>query len=76
MKRYIIITLALALGALALHAQDITGTYPPRYPDELWRPAPDSGSHYRPHNDYSGLNSLLMRLANQYNHINQNTVTS
>ena len=64
MKRYIIITLALALGALALHAQDTTGIYPSKYPEGLWRPAPGSGSHYRPHNDYSGLNSLLKRLAN------------
>ena len=66
MKRYIIITLALALGALALHAQDTIRDYPSKYPDGLWRPAPGRGSHYRPHNDYSGLNSLLMRLANPF----------
>ena len=66
MKRYIIITLALALGALALHAQDTIRDYPTKYPDGLWRLTPDSVSHYRPHNDYSGLNSLLMRLANPF----------
>ena len=66
MKRYIIITLALALGALALHAQDTIRDYPTKYPDGLWRPAPGSGSRYRPHNDYSGLNSLIMRLANPF----------
>ena len=66
MKRYIIITLALALCALALNAQDTTGTCPAKHPEGLWRPAPGSGSHYRPHNDYSGLNSLLMRLANPF----------
>lgn len=63
MKRYIIITLALALCALALNAQDTTGTCPAKHPEGLWRPAPGSGSHYRPHNDYSGLNSLRARLA-------------
>ena len=66
MKRYIIITLALALGALALHAQDTIRDYPTKYPEGLWRLTPDSVSHYRPHNDYSGLNSLLMRLANPF----------
>ena len=66
MKRYIIITLALALGAVALYAQDTIREYPSKYPDELWQPAPGSGGHYHPHNDYSGLNSLLMRLANPF----------
>ena len=65
MKRYII-TLALALGAVSLYAQDTIRDYPSKYPEGLWRPAPGSGSHYRPHNDYSGLNSLLMRLANPF----------
>lgn len=66
MKRYIIITLALALGVISLHAQDTIRDYPTKYPDGLWRLTPDSVSHYRPHNDYSGLNSLLMRLANPF----------
>ena len=66
MKRYIIITLALALGVISLHAQDTIRDYPTKDPDGLWRLTPDSVSHYRPHNDYSGLNSLLMRLANPF----------
>ena len=66
MKRYIIITLALALGVISLYAQDTIRVYPAKYPEEFWRLTPESGSHYRPHNDYSGLNSLLMRLANPF----------
>ena len=66
MKRYIIITLALALGTVSLYAQDTIRDYPSKYPEEFWRLTPESGSHYRPHNDYSGLNSLLMRLANPF----------
>ena len=66
MKRYTIITLALALGAVSLYAQDTIREYHSKYPDELWQPAPGSGGHYHPHNDYSGLNSLLMRLANPF----------
>ena len=66
MKRYIIITLALALGVVSLYAQDTIRDYPTKYPEEFWRLTPESGSHYRPHNDYSGLNSLLMRLANPF----------
>lgn len=66
MKRYIIITLALALGVISLYAQDTIRDYPTKYPEEFWRLTPESGSHYRPHNDYSGLNSLLMRLANPF----------
>ena len=66
MKRYIIITLALAIGVISLYAQDTIRDYSAKYPEGLWRPAPGSGSHYRPHNDYSGLNSLLMRLANPF----------
>ena len=37
MKRYIIITLALALGVISLHAQDTIRDYPTKYPDGLWR---------------------------------------
>ena len=63
MKRYLIITFALAVGTVALHAQDTTKTCPSKYPDEFWRPACECGCHNHPHNDYSGLNSLRARLA-------------
>ncbi len=63
MKQYIIITtIALALGAVALQAQDTTKVCP-SYGDGLWRLTCECGCHYRPHNNYSGLNSLLARLA-------------
>ncbi len=63
MKRYIIITtIALALGAVALQAQDTTKVCP-SYGDGLWRLTCECGCHYRPHNNYSGLNSLLASLA-------------
>ena len=65
MKRYIIITtIVLAACASSLHAQqDTTPDYPSKYGDELWRLTCECGCHYRPHNNYSGLNSLLARLA-------------
>ncbi len=63
MKQYIIITtIALALGAVALQAQDTTKVCP-SYGDGLYRLTCECGCHYRPHNNYSGLNSLLARLA-------------
>ena len=63
MKRYLIITtLALVLGALTLHAQDSTKVCPPSV-DTSFRLTCTCGCHYRPHNDYSGLNSLRARLA-------------
>lgn len=63
MKRYLIITiLALALGALTLHAQDSTKVCPPSV-DTSFRLTCTCGCHYHPHNDYSGLNSLRARLA-------------
>lgn len=63
MKRYLIITtLALALGALTLHAQDSTKACPPSV-DTSFSLTCACGCHYRPHNNYSGLNSLRARLA-------------
>ena len=63
MKRYIIITaIALALSAVALQAQDTTKVCP-SYGDGLYRLTCECGCHYHPHNNYSGLNSLLARLA-------------
>ena len=63
MKRYLIITtLALMLGALTLLAQDSTKVCPPSV-DTSFRLTCACGCHYRPHNNYSGLNSLRARLA-------------
>ena len=63
MKRYLIITtLALVLGALTLQAQDSTKVCPSSV-DTSFRLTCACGCHYRPHNDYSGLNSLRARLA-------------
>ena len=63
MKRYLIITtLALALGALTLQAQDSSKVCPP-YVDTSFRLTCACGCHYHPHNNYSGLNSLRARLA-------------
>lgn len=63
MKRYLIITFALAVGTVALHAQDTTRTDSSQYGD-LYRLTCECGCHYHPHNNYSGLNSLRARLAN------------
>ena len=63
MKRYLIITtLALVLGALTLLAQDSTKVCPSSA-DTSFRLTCACGCHYRPHNNYSGLNSLRARLA-------------
>lgn len=63
MKRYLIITtLALVLGALTLLAQDSTKVCPPSV-DTSFSLTCTCGCHYRPHNNYSGLNSLRARLA-------------
>ena len=63
MKRYLIITtLALVLGALTLLAQDSTKVCPPSV-DTSFSLTCACGCHYRPHNNYSGLNSLRARLA-------------
>ena len=63
MKRYLIITtLALVLGALSLHAQDSTKVCSPSV-DTSFRLTCACECHYRPHNNYSGLNSLRARLA-------------
>lgn len=63
MKRYLIITtLALVLGALTLQAQDSTKVCPSSA-DTSFRLTCTCGCHYRPHNNYSGLNSLRARLA-------------
>jgi len=63
MKRYLIITtLALVLGALTLLAQDSTKVCTPSV-DTSFSLTCACGCHYRPHNDYSGLNSLRARLA-------------
>ena len=63
MKRYLIITtLALMLGALTLHAQDSTKVCTPSV-DTSFSLTCACGCHYRPHNNYSGLNSLRARLA-------------
>lgn len=63
MKRYLIIIFSLAVGAVALHAQDTTRTGSSQYED-LYRFTCECGCHYHPHNNYSGLNSLRARLAN------------
>ena len=63
MKRYLIITtLALMLGALSLQAQDSTKVCPSSA-DTSFSLTCACGCHYRPHNNYSGLNSLRARLA-------------
>ena len=63
MKRYLIITtLALVLGALTLLAQDSTKVCTPSV-DTSFSLTCTCGCHYRPHNNYSGLNSLRARLA-------------
>ena len=63
MKRYLIITtLALVLGALTLLAQDSTKVCPPSV-DTSFSLTCTCGCHYRPHNNYSGLNSLRARAA-------------
>lgn len=63
MKRYLIITtLALVLGALTLLAQDSTKVCTPSV-DTSFSLTCACGCHYRPRNNYSGLNSLRARLA-------------
>lgn len=63
MKRYLIITLALAVGTVALHAQDTTKVCSFEARDGLFRFTCECGCHNHPHNYYSGLNSLRARLA-------------
>ncbi len=63
MKRILIITIVLGIGAFSLRAQDTTRVCPV-IGDGLYHLSCECGSHYHPHNDYSGLNSLRERLAN------------
>ena len=60
MKHYAIIITILALGAVTLRAQDTTVTVPALPRPE---PLPVLFQKHRPVNDYSGLRSLLRRLA-------------
>ncbi len=62
MKRYLIITVALAVGVITLKAQETTKVCPASA-DSLYRLTCECGCHYHPHNNYSGLNSLRARLA-------------
>lgn len=63
MKRYLIIAFILCLSAQLLTAQDSTRVQGPTV-HNLFRCPQECGCSYRPVNDYSGLNSLRMRLAN------------
>ena len=60
MKRHLIILSVLCLTAMALRAQDTTAVCP----HGQVRPSCECGCHTHPVNDYDGLNSLRVRLAN------------